>query len=518
MTRVLILDGDPVVSAVLADRLEASGLRVDGFDDLASFSAEALDPGADLLLLDLELHPTSGHGAQTPLDFVRALRSRPGMGTVHVLGRSRAASPERRLEALRAGVDDVLPETCGLDELEIRIRRLLDSRTGELPLLEGNLGSHQLLEFLQYVRQAAQSGTLRVRSRRGSGRLELYRGEAIDAYFVEQRGEQALLAILGLESGRFRLELAREEGPAPDHLLDLQSVLLRAVWIEDELAQRATCLPKESAPLDLGPTLDVSPDDGAGQLALLHGSFGDLPFRAILDHVRAHPGDRRFDLLRRGLAAPQEVDLAVALLVESGLLAERATLDAPSTTELAGYQRLHWAMVSLLRRARKVGHEGSIYSLVLLAEGRSWDRLMALFAEISEPSFARLRGRLEQNRGGSLVMPVENGTVAFHVHALTPDAVGRLSPVMAACDGLVVWLDQVADPAGLVSLASRLGHARPESTGVLVVPEEGVQPTADELVAKLDRFVVSRYVPESLAGLLRFFPARETRARRAPVS
>lgn len=114
--RILVVEDEPQLRALLRLYLERDGHRVtdagDGPSALAAFDAE----GADLVILDLMLPGMQGEAV---LDALRAA------GDVPVLITSAKRSDAERIAGLRAGADDYLAKPFNPHELTARVAAIL---------------------------------------------------------------------------------------------------------------------------------------------------------------------------------------------------------------------------------------------------------------------------------------------------------------------------------------------------------------------------------------------------------
>ena len=102
--KLLLIDDDTRLTAMLGDYLSAAGFEVAFAGSLAAGRA-ALSAGAfDLLVLDLMLPDGDG------LDFCRALRSEASGRRLPVLMLSARGEPMDRILGLELGADDYLPK------------------------------------------------------------------------------------------------------------------------------------------------------------------------------------------------------------------------------------------------------------------------------------------------------------------------------------------------------------------------------------------------------------------------
>ena len=119
--RILIVEDDPAVQALLATCLRSAGYWIAA----ASTAREARDELAhgeiDLVLLDLQLPDGDG------LTLARHLRATQNIGIIIV---SSAGRPEQRAQGLEVGADDYVAKPVFPRELVARVRNVLDRRSG----------------------------------------------------------------------------------------------------------------------------------------------------------------------------------------------------------------------------------------------------------------------------------------------------------------------------------------------------------------------------------------------------
>jgi PAS domain S-box-containing protein len=144
---VLILEDDEGLQALASRVLKKHGHRVTAVGDAdAARAAVAQDP-PDLLIVDYNLQ-----ALDTGLDFFRALRA-AGVDIPAIMVSGVSDEP-RIIEALRAGVSDVLPKTSDyLDYLPEAVDRLLN----QLRLQRQAEESARLLQQEQYYRMVSEA-------------------------------------------------------------------------------------------------------------------------------------------------------------------------------------------------------------------------------------------------------------------------------------------------------------------------------------------------------------------------
>jgi DNA-binding response OmpR family regulator len=124
MQRLLMIDDDARLAAMVRDYLAPSGYGVDVAGDVASGIAALRAHPADLLILDLMLPDGDG------LDVCRRLRAE-GVG-IPILMLTAKGDPIDRVIGLEIGADDYLPKPFEPRELLARVKALL-RRAGAAP-------------------------------------------------------------------------------------------------------------------------------------------------------------------------------------------------------------------------------------------------------------------------------------------------------------------------------------------------------------------------------------------------
>src|SRR5436305_2778671 len=409
LAKVLVVDSDSVFAAVLADRLHVAGHEVRRLSDGARVAATAQDQQVDLVVL--------GESPNVGLGVIEALRGQSATRSVPVLMISGQSSPADRVAALRAGADDYLSRPCDLEELLLRLDRLLANRTAALQVLQGDLANHPLWALLQYLGQVRKSGILRVRGESGSGMIEMREGDPVDARWQERlRGKEALLALLALEEGGFRFDPMMPGVPPSDtRALPLQELLMESAWLKDEIGKRRHHLPPTGQPLQALSTT----------LPQIEGGFHTLPLRRVFERALQRPGVRLFDLIADETEAPISTRLAVALLIEHGVLApQSAETDAElqNTREISSGILFELAIEDLLESAAGAGFTSTALPYLLLVEPAVWPDLRRLFEQApgfrQNENLRRLVEQVELRRAGSATFPGKRGKLSLHVQVL----------------------------------------------------------------------------------------------------
>src|SRR5438445_117252 len=118
-TRLLLIDDDARLSAMVGDYLRSGGYEIDSVGSLAG-GRERLAAGPyDALVLDLMLPDGDG------LDLCRELRANPRTRHLPLLMLTARGEPMDRIVGLELGADDYLPKPFEPRELLARVKALL---------------------------------------------------------------------------------------------------------------------------------------------------------------------------------------------------------------------------------------------------------------------------------------------------------------------------------------------------------------------------------------------------------
>ena len=117
MTRILIVEDEPIIAGALQDDLTLEGYDVTVIDDGAAGARFAIEHPVDLIVLDVMLPSRDG------VDVCRDVR-RAGLKTPILMLTARVQEAEKVL-AFESGADDYVTKPFGTKELRARIKALL---------------------------------------------------------------------------------------------------------------------------------------------------------------------------------------------------------------------------------------------------------------------------------------------------------------------------------------------------------------------------------------------------------
>jgi len=133
-SRLLLIDDDTRLTAMVGDYLRGNGYEVDTAGSLAAGRERLRSGGFDALVLDLMLPDGDG------LDLTRELRADPRLKRLPLLMLTARGEPLDRVVGLELGADDYLPKPFEPRELLARVKALLRRA-------EPDLGSNDVLRF-----------------------------------------------------------------------------------------------------------------------------------------------------------------------------------------------------------------------------------------------------------------------------------------------------------------------------------------------------------------------------------
>jgi len=221
-SRLLLIDDDARLTAMVVDYLQANGFEVATAGTLAS-GRESLRHGVfDALLLDLMLPDGDG------LDLTRELRADARTRRLPLLMLTARGEPPDRIVGLEVGADDYLPKPFEPRELLARVKALL--RRAAAPLGDDDVLRFGRLEIDLGARQARVDGKpcdltshqfdLLVVLAQGAGRV-LSRDQIMDGL----KGHPLEAFDRSIDVHVSRIRAAIEDDPkAPKRLLTVRGV------------------------------------------------------------------------------------------------------------------------------------------------------------------------------------------------------------------------------------------------------------------------------------------------------
>lgn len=123
MARILAIDDDPDILLILERTLTRKGHRVVTSGDPALVAGLAIEHHVDAVILDVMMPGMSGYEA------LKTLRDEPKTGGIPILFLSARAESEDRVRGLKEGANDYLTKPFDMEELALRVERLVATRS-----------------------------------------------------------------------------------------------------------------------------------------------------------------------------------------------------------------------------------------------------------------------------------------------------------------------------------------------------------------------------------------------------
>lgn len=312
MTRVVVVDDQRLNLKMVCMTLESEGYEVIPLQDPMDLENLIQKFRIDAIILDLMMPGLSG------FELIELLRKNPQTkNTPIIVLTSRTEAPDR-VRGLRAGANDYICKPFDPAELIARLEGLLERQVREEMSLQGSLKATPVHELFQFIMQNSKTGTLHIKSQEQMGYLRIHKGLILDASFGPYYGVHAAEVMLELNEGSFRMhyeEFSPSEVDTPHP--QIQQLLLNYAWVLDELSSRKQWLPEDSQGLWVRKNLTQLPT-----------SIDRAPKKEVAIQIKAVPGISLEGLLSRKIGPPNQVRLALAMLIEQDLVSTSADTSA----------------------------------------------------------------------------------------------------------------------------------------------------------------------------------------------
>lgn len=279
MSRILVVDDDPIQRALLSESLGLAGFEVVEAEDGPIALDRATRESPDLVLLDVQMPGMSG------FEVVRKLRGLPRLGDTPVLFVSSVDTEQAKVHGFDQGADDYIVKPWAQAELLARVRAgLRRADRGAARAGAGMSGAVEDVGIDTIVQTVELSGrAARVRLLDVDAELVLGRGLLFSCRFKRFEGHEALQRIWLIGRGRFSVEFVTTADLARDVAGDVAAghAFMDACVAVDE-ARRLLAAAAAGNPL-----LHGRPEGAA-----LGSLRDDLPMTA-LDAAATLPGDVR---------------------------------------------------------------------------------------------------------------------------------------------------------------------------------------------------------------------------------
>jgi CheY-like chemotaxis protein len=298
VARILLVDDDPKVLRLLEATLRLKEHDVIKRESGAAALAWLERAAPDLIISDIMMPDLDG------FDFLRRVREGQTAAAVPFIFLSARSEPEDVVKGLRLGADEFLRKPFSIDELLIRVERVLsrgDAATTSPhgDSIEGQLAHTPLHDVLRMLHVQRRTGVLSVDldGLTEAGAFQVRGGQLVHARLGHLRGPAALFQAMAWEQGTFRFRPAKHvDGRTVRHptlplLMEgfrlLETGRVKRIDPGDEKAAWAFVAHVEDARLD-GPKLPFIDDEPpAPAPLLLTARPGDLEATQLLSRPPA---------------------------------------------------------------------------------------------------------------------------------------------------------------------------------------------------------------------------------------
>jgi DNA-binding response OmpR family regulator len=251
--RLLAVDDSRLILRVIEDFFVDNGWHVTTAESVAKARAALAVADPDVIVSDILMPDVDGWA------FFEDVRRRKETASVPFVFLTVERELPKRLRGLHLGADDYMTKPFAVEELHVRIERLLERRAalkrageaGNAALLAGTTDHLALSDLLQILALNGKDGTVRLLRGGDAGRIELSGGDIVDAQAGFVRGTKALFRMLSWADAGFRV--IPRDGEAPERTIeaDTANLLMDGMVSLDEWARWKPQLPAAGTRLDL---------------------------------------------------------------------------------------------------------------------------------------------------------------------------------------------------------------------------------------------------------------------------
>lgn len=276
-------------------------IRQAGYEVLKATDGErafelVLEHSPDVIVSDITMPEMDG------IELCKKIRAIVRFAEIPFIFLTAHGEPDERVKGLRSGADDYIVKPFDIDELIARIDILYGKvqRRKFSATLSGNFEELSLADTLQVFAQTRKEGKLLIKSGDRTGSIS-FKGEMImDAAFMEDAGEDALVKLLPLVCGNFHYNPEPVASGAIDRPINF--VLIDTIRLIDEHCNLTEFIPDPDKKLALGAAVVREDPEEVAVLGVLQGKVaGTEEIRAAVGYSRARTQVLLARLLRDGV-------------------------------------------------------------------------------------------------------------------------------------------------------------------------------------------------------------------------
>jgi len=259
--RLLAVDDNRLILRVIHDYFVPKGWEVTTAESVAAARIALAVATPDVIVSDILMPDVDGW------TFFENVRKHKATSSVPFVFLTVERELPQRLRGLHLGADDYMTKPFAVEELYIRIERLL-ARGAALKaaqdapgasLLAGSVAHLAISDLLQILSLNGKDGTVRLQCGDDDGRIEFSAGRIVDAQAGAARGTKALFRMLGWSDATFRVLSRHDDVEHPTIGAATATVLMDGLIALDEWARWRELLPNPATRIELS-------DDARGRL------------------------------------------------------------------------------------------------------------------------------------------------------------------------------------------------------------------------------------------------------------
>lgn len=324
MAKILIIDDDPVILKLLKLSLSVAGHVATVSTDPRDFEKLLDEHHPEAVILDIKLPGRSGY------DLLDQLRQHPDHKDLPVLFLTGLSSPQDKVKGLRSSADDYLSKPFELEELTLRLEKLIATRNRYILSsgIQGSLDVYSLPELLQMLQREGRTGILTlVEYQKPVGELSLRQGEIVSAWHGALQGDDAVLEMIHRVFGQFSFVIHNSNDVPVSHppASKLHKLLFLEAQLRDEMSRISDRTIESHERWWL--LREATPDRPAG--------LPELPFSALQNLMGQYPGSTLKELSSLGKIAPIRVQLSLMWLQRDGIISTKEPITTSSIERMA---------------------------------------------------------------------------------------------------------------------------------------------------------------------------------------
>lgn len=234
---VMIVDDDAAVRELVGELLNEFGCRVVEAMDGEEAIEKLRDLTPSFIISDIMMPRRDGYGL---FEYIQANESLAEIPFIFLTGRGEM---DEKLHALEGGVEDYWLKPFDIEEINIRLRRMLQKvrLAGDV---RGKLSEMPLPDLLQSLASGNKSGVLHLSRSGRAGTIYIHLGRIVDATFEDLSGKTAIYCLVNWCMGggnfNFHSQIVDREVVIKQ---SIQGILMEAMRRRDEENRLIELLP-----------------------------------------------------------------------------------------------------------------------------------------------------------------------------------------------------------------------------------------------------------------------------------